>query len=177
MKVRVALCQLMPSVGDVEVNKERIMSCLGSGDADVYVFPELFLTGYGADCSVLKDDVESAIRVISERCRETDTAAVVGSPRYTGDGVMNSLAFLSPDGDVWYDKAHLAKFGIYAENDFIDGQSPVIGHYHGIGFGMSVCYCIVFPDIVHGCSLAHQSQVLCSSGRATKDGQRVCLAC
>ena len=166
MKVRVALCQLMPSVGDVEVNMERILSCIGSGDADVYVFPELFLTGYGADCSVLKDDVESAIRVISERCRETDTAAVVGSPRYTGDGVMNSLAFLSPDGDVWYDKAHLAKFGIYAENDFIDGQSPVIGHYHGIGFGMCVCYDIFFPEILHGCSLRGASVNICVAASA-----------
>ena len=145
MKVRVALCQFMPDVGDVESNGERIISCLRSDDADVYIFPELFLTGYGADCSVLKDEVQDMVRTISEECRKTDTAAVFGSPRYTDDGVMNSLAFLSPDGDIWYDKAHLARFGVYAENEFTEGRSPAIGLYHGIGFGMCVCYDIFFP--------------------------------
>ena len=168
MKIRVALCQFMPDVGDVESNGERIISCLRSDDADVYIFPELFLTGYGADCSLLKDEVQDMVRTISEECRGTDTAAVFGSPRYTDGGVMNSLAFLSPDGDIWYDKAHLARFGVYAENEFTEGQSPVIGHYHGIGFGMCVCYDIFFPEILHGCSLRGASVNICVAASAVQ---------
>lgn len=168
MKVRVALCQFMPDVGDVESNGERMISCLRSDDADVYIFPELFLTGYGADCSVLKDEVQAMVRTISEECRGTDTAAVFGSPRYTDDGVMNSLAFLSPDGDVWYDKAHLARFGVYAENEFTEGRSPAIGLYHGIGFGMCVCYDIFFPEILHGCSLRGASVNICVAASAVQ---------
>ena len=168
MKVRVALCQFMPDVGDVESNGERMISCLRSDDADVYIFPELFLTGYGADCSLLKDEVQDMVRTISEECRKTDTAAVFGSPRYTDDGVMNSLAFLSPDGDVWYDKAHLARFGVYAENEFTEGRSPAIGLYHGIGFGMCVCYDIFFPEILHGCSLRGASVNICVAASAVQ---------
>ena len=168
MKVRVALCQFMPDVGDVESNGERIISCLRSDDADVYIFPELFLTGYGADYSVLKDEVQAMVRTISEECRRTDTAAVFGSPRYTDDGVMNSLAFLSPDGDIWYDKAHLARFGVYAENEFTEGRSPAIGLYHGIGFGMCVCYDIFFPEILHGCSLRGASVNICVAASAVQ---------
>ena len=168
MKVRVALCQFMPDVGDVKSNGERMISCLRSDDADVYIFPELFLTGYGADCSVLKDEVQDMVRTISEECRGTDTAAVFGSPRYTDDGVMNSLAFLSPDGDVWYDKAHLARFGVYAENEFTEGRSPAIGLYHGIGFGMCVCYDIFFPEILHGCSLRGASVNICVAASAVQ---------
>ena len=168
MKVRVALCQFMPDVDDVESNGERIISCLRSDDADVYIFPELFLTGYGADCSVLKDEVQAMVRTISEECRRTDTAAVFGSPRYTDDGVMNSLAFLSPDGDIWYDKAHLARFGVYAENEFTEGRSPAIGLYHGIGFGMCVCYDIFFPEILHGCSLRGASVNICVAASAVQ---------
>ena len=168
MKVRVALCQFMPDVGDVESNGERIISCLRSDDADMYIFPDLFLTGYWADCSLLKDEVQAMVRTISEECRRTDTAAVFGSPRYTDDGVMNSLAFLSPDGDVWYDKAHLARFGVYAENEFTEGRSPAIGLYHGIGFGMCVCYDIFFPEILHGCSLRGASVNICVAASAVQ---------
>lgn len=168
MKADVALCQFVPDVGDVESNASRIVSCLESGDADMFIFPELFLTGYGADCGELRDSVETAISKISDKCRETDCAAVVGSPRYTNMGILNSLAFLSPDGDVWYDKAHLAKFGVYAEDGFIEGHGPTIGYYHGMGFGMCVCYDIFFPEILHGCSLNGSSVNICVAASAVQ---------
>lgn len=168
MKVRVALCQLMPVVGDVESNKEKVISCLRSTDADVFILPELFLTGYGANYAPLREEVVSAISEISATCREADRAVAIGSPRYTDEGIMNSLAFLSPDGDTWYDKAHLARFGVYAENGFSEGNGPAIGHYHGMGFGMCVCYDIFFPEILHGCSLNGASVNICVAASAVQ---------
>ena len=168
MKIDVALCQFTPSVGDVGYNTDRVISCLESDDADVYIFPELFLTGYGADYIHLEKEVMDSLRIISDTCREMDAAVALGTPHYTDSGVMNGLAFLSPDGDVWYDKAHLARFGIYAENEFSEGMSPTIGHYHGVGFGLCICYDIFFPEILHGCSLNGASVNICMAASAVQ---------
>lgn len=168
MEVRVALCQFSPSVGNVENNVSRIESCIGSGRADVYVFPEMFLTGYGADCDPLKEECISAISELSSACREYDCAVALGAPRYEGCSVMNSLAFLSPDGDIWYDKTHLARFGVYAENGFGAGGHPAIGRYRGIGFGLCICYDIFFPEILHGCSLNGSSVNICIAASAAE---------
>lgn len=166
MRVDVALCQLIPSPGKPEKNKDVVCDLLRKGDADVFVFPEMFLTGYGSPCEGLSERVEACIGEISDLCRMTDRAAVVGTPRYESDLVYNSLAFLSPDGDSWYDKAHLAGFGIYAETGFAPGSAPGMGSYHGMLFGMCICYDIFFPEILHGCSLSGASVNICSAASA-----------
>ena len=166
MRVDVELCQFMPVPGNPEKNAARIGSRLREGDADVYVFPEMYLTGYGHPCDGLDERVEMCIGEISDLCRMTDRAVAVGTPRFESDLVYNSLAFLSPDGDSWYDKAHLAGFGIYAETGFAPGNSPGMGSYHGILFGMCVCYDIFFPEILHGCSLNGSSVNICAAASA-----------
>ena len=169
MKVKVGLCQLMPVPEEPAANAERILRCLDSGKADVYVFPELFLTGYGADYTALREETESCLVTISEKCRETDTAAAVSTPRYAGDRIYNSMAFMSPDGDVWYDKVHLANFGIYAETMFTPGERPAsacMGSYHGMRFGMCICYDIFFPEVLHGCSLNGADVNVCVAASA-----------
>ena len=166
MRLDVALCQIMPVPGNPEANTERIVAGLREGAGDVLVFPEMFLTGYGHPCDGLEDRVEACLGEISDVCRMTDRAAVVGTPRYESDLVYNSLAFMSPDGDSWYDKAHLASFGIYAEKGFAPGYAPGMGSYHGVLFGMCVCYDIFFPEILHGCSLNGASVNVCAAASA-----------
>lgn len=168
MIVRVAVCQLRPVPGDVDANVDTVVGCMSSGEADVYVFPELFITGYGADYTLLEDDVRRGISRLSEACRELDVAVAISSPRYSDEGIFNSLAFLSPDGDVWYDKAHLARFGVYAEGMFVEGTGPAMGRYHGMGFGLCVCYDVFFPEILHGCSLRRASVNICVAASAVQ---------
>lgn len=164
----VGLCQFIPVMGDPDANARRILEELSSGPADVCIFPESFLTGYGVDPTGMETEVGRCLGMISDACRESDRAVAVGTPRY-GDGeVFNSLAFLSPDGDVHYDKAHLARFGIYSEDGFSEGSGPAIGRYHGIGFGMCICYDVFFPEILHGCSLGGSSVNICVAASAVQ---------
>ena len=166
MRVDIALCQCVPVPGRPSANARRIAGLMDSLDADVLMLPEMFITGYGAPCDGLREEVESAVGELSDLCRETDRAVAVGAPRYSDGGVYNSLAFLSPDGDSWYDKAHLAGFGIYAETGFLPGSAPAMGSYHGMLFGMCVCYDVFFPEILHGCSLRGAAVNICAAASA-----------
>lgn len=166
MRVEVALCQTRPVAGSPDRNAEHIANLLMSDGADVFVFPECFLTGYGVKPDGIEEETTSAVTKISDLCRKYDKAVAVGTA-YPGDnGPTNSLAFLSPDGDTWYDKTHLAKFGIYAEDGFVPGRKPVMGSYHGLKFGLCICYDIYFPEILHGCSLRRADVNICASAAA-----------
>ena len=167
MELEVGLCQIRPSPGDVESNTDRLLSLLESDGADVLLTPELFLTCYG--CGLPGQEVlENAIGRLSDACRDHDRAIALGAPRYVDGMPRNSLAFLSPDGDVWYDKMHLARFGVYAETGYDEGDGPVMGSYHGVLFGMCVCYDIFFPEILHGCSLRGSAVNICTAASAVQ---------
>lgn len=147
MGVKIALCQAESSVGEVGKNLDRIMNVIIQNRADVYVFPELFLTGYGADYSKLKDDVGYAMDKMALWCMENDIAIVIGSPHYENNSVFNSLFFITQNKRVRYDKMYLAKFGVYTEHEFREGVKPAVAEFKGMKFGLSVCYDIFFPEI------------------------------
>lgn len=168
MRISVELCQLVPAIGDPSRNAETVLDLLGRSESDVFVFPEMFITGYGADLDGMEDAVEQSIGAISDSCRDLDKAVAMGSPRFESGCVRNSLLFLSPDGDSYYDKAHLARFGLYSENGFAEGNGPGIGSYHGMLFGMCICYDVFFPEILHGCSLSGTDVNICSAASAVQ---------
>jgi predicted amidohydrolase len=147
MSVKIAMCQVRSTVGDVGLNLDRILSTISQVNADVYVFPELFLTGYGADYGSLKEDVEMALNKLTLWCSEKDIAIAVGAPMYIKDTIRNSLYFVTQSSTIRYDKLYLAKFGIYSERVFRQGSRPVIAEFKGMRFGLSICYDIFFPEI------------------------------
>ena len=166
MNARIGLCQ-MPAAPTPEANLGTVKKILARDEADVHIFPELFLTGYGYPLEGKDMRVELAMGEISKICEREDRAVAIGMPRFASDGkVYNSLAFVSPDVTVCYDKAHLAQFGPYAEPEFTAGSGPAIAEYHGIRFGLSVCYDAFFPEIMHGNSLRGADVNICVAASA-----------
>ena len=57
-KMKIALAQLNPIVGDVKGNISKLISIRNdlSKDVDIVVVPELYVTGYPIDDLVLRDD-------------------------------------------------------------------------------------------------------------------------
>lgn len=166
MRIDVALCQIRPVPGMPERNAETVANMVMSEAADVLVFPESFLTGYGVRPESVSEGIDAGISKISDLCRKYDKAVALGTAMLSDRGPTNTLAFLSPDGDSFYDKVHLARFGVYAEDGFVPGRKPCMGSYHGIRFGLSICYDIYFPEVLHGCSLRRADVNLCVSAAA-----------
>lgn len=166
MGVKIALCQVRPSVGEVGSNLKRIISVISQTAADVYIFPELFLTGYGAEYKDLEDDIQYAVDKLKIVCGEHDIAVATGVPSFDSDGMKNSLLFVTQNSIVRYDKLYPAKFGIYKEDMFSPGKRPAIAEFKGMKFGLSICYDLFFPEIFRHYAISGADATICISASA-----------
>jgi len=154
MGLRLALCQYKSDKGDVNANLNKIMAVISQTRSDVYIFPELFLTGHGADYASLSSDVQYAIDKMRLWCVEKDIAILVGSPSYSANGMRNSALFITPREVVKYDQLYLTRFDTRAEKAFVRGDRPIVSKFKDITFGFSICYDIFFPEIFRNYALA-----------------------
>jgi len=136
--VRIALCQLNPTVGDFEGNVSLLaeaLSDLPSPPPDMAVFPELFLSGYPPqdllerDWFVKRTEVAlSSVAALSRRFPET--AILVGtitrSGPATGKGLHNSAVLLK-DGDTiaTVHKTLLPTYDVFDEARYFDPGEDV----------------------------------------------------
>lgn len=142
--MRVALCQISNETDNIPKNLNSIIKCLGN-KADVYVFPEMYLTGYFSkkdDPEGVKDAVEK-LRVLAE---QNDICIVVGGPEYTPEGKYNT-AYVITDTVRTYRKIHLPEFGSFTEKGrFVAGKEPMTFEFKDMKFGLCICYDIFFPE-------------------------------
>ncbi|MGH9114717.1 MAG: NAD+ synthase [Acidimicrobiales bacterium] len=145
-RLRVALAQIDPVVGDLGGNAERIVEVLGAADeagADLAVFPELAITGYPPEDLLLKpgfvaDNLAALAKVAAatERC-----VAVVGFVDEQLD--LYNAAAVCAHGEVAgvYHKQLLPNYGVFDEQRYF-APGAGAGELFGIGgvrVGVSVC--------------------------------------
>src|SRR6185312_6525017 len=106
------LAQLTPTPRDPAANAERAAAVLRERpEADIAVFPELYLGGYTLrhlDEVALTAGAEP-LATIAAAAAATRTAVVVGFAERLADGYANSAACLDSDGSLAgiYRKTHL----------------------------------------------------------------------
>ncbi len=166
MGVSLAICQCAAS-DDVYRNLETIRESVRSVKADMYLFPELFLTGYGCrsfDGHVLSE----AAKALADLSRNEDVALAVGMPVCASGKVFNSLMFFTPGSERRYDKLYLANFSPYDEGVFAPGIRPVMVEWKGLKIGLEVCYDVMFPEIHRHYAVKGADLVLVASASAEK---------
>ena len=144
--MRLALCQMNATVGDIAGNAERIRAGRRRGargrGADLVLFPELALTGYPPEDLLLREhflaDAAAALRELAADTR--GVVAIVGFPERAED-VYNSAAVLA-DGSVHaiYRKVYLPNYGVFDEQRYF--QAGPAGAVIDIGeqrVGLTVC--------------------------------------
>ena len=167
MGLRLALCQYQTEIGNVGANLNKVMTAVSQTRSDIYIFPEMFLTGYGADCSLLSEEVQYAVDKMRLWCIERDIAILIGAPSYFPGGIRNSLLFITSGDVVRYDKLYLARFGVYSEKEFAEGDRPVLCSFKGMTFGLSVCYDIFFPEIYRSYAISGADISVCIAASAS----------
>jgi len=167
MGMRLALCQCESAVGDVGANLEKIMSVISRMTSDVYIFPELFLTGHGADYPSLSEDVQYAIDKMRLWCMEKDIAVLVGAPSYHSGGVRNSLLFITSDDAERYDQLCPEHYEMSDENDLACGGGAMLCSFRGMTFGLSVRCDIFFPEMYRNYALSGADINVCAASSAT----------
>jgi NAD+ synthase (glutamine-hydrolysing) len=141
----VALCQLNPTVGDIDGNTRLVLEGLAAAEdagAELALFPELVLTGYPPEDLLLKEhflaDARSALEEVAGATHRT--TAVVGFPERAED-VYNAAAILR-DGQIHgiYRKVYLPNYGVFDEQRYF--QAGSCGAVLDIGaqrVGLTVC--------------------------------------
>lgn len=184
----IAVAQTAPAFLDIARNYQNALELIGSVEADLYLFPELFLSGYTFS------DEEEVARVALEqdnfyfdgfkKLSEERGIAICGgyaeaggpSPRSdTGQGsggarrretgfrpaeTFYNSSFFIAEGKLkgHYRKTHL----FYRETQFFapgDSGFSVV-EYHGTRFGMMICFDWIFPEAARSLALLGAQVVL-----------------
>src|SRR5262245_7523268 len=129
--MRLALAQIDSVVGDLDGNRDRIVTRLGQAreaGADLVLFPELAVTGYPPEDLLLRSGfVQAAERTIREiAAATTDEVALVGFPHFDGD-LFNACAVCS-NGDVKaiYHKRFLPNYGVFDEERYFASSRDLV---------------------------------------------------
>ncbi len=151
--MRLALCQRTPIPNDVEGNLNLMIDDIAANDADMYIFPELFLTGYFFDRDEVHDRIGHALDVLGSISKEKGITIVFGAPEFQGDRTYNCAYAIKSGNVIAYRKIHLPNFPPFDEKErFTPGLGPIVFESHGFRFGLSICYDIFFPELIKSCS-------------------------
>ena len=144
MKLRVALAQINPTVGDLAGNAGLIADSVKSAqeaDANLIVFPEMIVTGYPVEDLALRPSFQAAsIRAVQEIAASItgDIVAVIG---YLDQGPKNAVAVIH-DGKIraTYVKRHLPNYGVFDEfRNFVAGDQSLVVRIHGVDVAVAIC--------------------------------------
>jgi NAD+ synthase len=147
-KIRIALAQLNPRVGDISGNlqKARVARSEAAGKgADLVLFSELFLSGYPPEDLVLKPVFQiAAHRAVEELAKDTNDGGpgvLLGTP-WVEDGKLHNSIVLLDNGEIQATrhKYDLPNYGPFDEKRvFQQGPLPGPVNFRGIRIGVPIC--------------------------------------
>ena len=151
MKLRVALAQINPTVGDLAGNSALIRANLKEGKkagAQVIVFPEMILTGYPVEDLATRPSFQSAsIKALEQLAKDIesdgcgDLVGVVGYLDRNNGAPQNAIALIH-GGQIKarYAKRHLPNYGVFDEyRNFVSGDGTLVARVHGVDIGFAIC--------------------------------------
>lgn len=126
-------------------NFKLIEDHLQNQEADLFLLPEMFSTGFCMDAAEVSDKNIESLEFLKKISKQKN-AAFSGSASVEVEGrFYNRMYFLKPDSEVvFYDKRHLFSFS-GEDKIYTPGKERVIVEYLGIRFLLQVCYDLRFP--------------------------------
>jgi NAD+ synthase (glutamine-hydrolysing) len=156
-RIRFALAQINPTVGDIAGNSRLISEAVAvavAHSASIVAFPEMALTGYPIeDLAFNRDFVQESMAGVSHLAESLtkagfgDIAVIVGYIRestaesHGGAIAHNSLAVLHDGQTVaTYDKQHLPNYSVFDEQRvFNAGRDDLVIDIGGVRTGLLIC--------------------------------------
>ena len=121
--IRIGLCQINTTVGDIEGNTKKILDYIAKGkkmQADLLVFPEMAVTGYPPeDLLFMPKFIEANLKAINKIAKATSSiTALVGFVSKNGD-IFNAAALLHNGKLIrTYCKTFLPNYGVFDEDRY-----------------------------------------------------------
>ena len=148
MKLRVALAQINPTVGDLAGNAALISKYTidaHAASADVVVFPEMVLTGYPVEDLAMRASFRSASKNALAQLVSTLEPSIVSVVGYLDESStgapQNRVAIVHGSKVVaTYTKRHLPNYGVFDEfRNFVPGDSSLVIRVNGVDIGIAIC--------------------------------------
>ncbi|MCA3562304.1 MAG: NAD+ synthase [Aestuariivirga sp.] len=141
----IALAQINPTLGAIKANLDRAREARReTPEADLILFPELFICGYPPEDLVLRPTFVAACReAVEELAKETVTgpAVLMGLPWREGAHLFNSVALLANGKiEAVRHKFDLPNYGVFDEKRvFNAGPAPGPIAFKGVRLGVPIC--------------------------------------
>ncbi|WFE41598.1 NAD+ synthase [Micromonospora sp. WMMD998] len=160
--LRLALCQVNPTVGDLTGNADRVRAWTrkaADSGAQLVLFPELMVTGYPVEDLVFRRSFVAASRATLHRLAadlagdglgdlpvlvgylDADGPPQVSADAEPGRGARNAAALLHR-GEVaaTYFKHHLPNYGVFDEDRyFVPGDTLTVVRLGGVDVALTIC--------------------------------------
>ena len=147
MKLRLALAQINPTVGDLAGNAALVLKLAAdaqSAGAAIVIFPEMVLTGYPVEDLALRPSFQTASKNALETLARQLTPEIVSIVGYLDhiDGKPQNMVAVISGSEVKarYAKCHLPNYGVFDEyRNFVAGDRTLIVRIHGVDVGIAIC--------------------------------------
>ncbi|HEX4636853.1 MAG TPA: NAD+ synthase, partial [Rhizomicrobium sp.] len=145
-RLRIALAQLNPVMGDIAGNLKRARAARAqAAGADVILFSELFIVGYSPEDLVLKpalqEDARAAVEELARDTEDGGAAVLMGTP-WAEAGKLHNAMLLLENGRIAGKsfKVDLPNYGVFDEKRvFAPGPSPRPLALRGAELGVPIC--------------------------------------
>jgi NAD+ synthase len=148
-RLKIALCQIDPVVGDIAGNTAKIIAARAEaarGAADLAVFCELVICGYPPEDLVsraaFQRDCRAAVEDLARATADGGPAMIVGAPWREGEALYNA-ALLLDGGEIRAvrRKVRLPNYGVFDEpRRFTPGPDyPEPTPFRGASLGLMIC--------------------------------------
>ena len=149
--LRIGLCQINTTVGDIEGNTKKILDYIAKGKkmgADLLAFPEMAVTGYPPeDLLLMPKFIEANLKAIQRIAKATTSiTALVGFVDKDGD-IFNAAALLHHGKMIdAYHKTFLPNYGVFDEDRYFHvGKENFIFTLESTPIGPSICEDLWYP--------------------------------
>ena len=169
--MKIEMISARPKIANKQANLQTMKHYIQQTPADLYVFGELFLTGYRC-----KDEYRNlaepltgpSIQFMKKIAKDHNCYIIFGMPLKDDKmpGVIyNGSVLIHPNGTVdKYYKWFLPTFGPFEEKIFFDEGEEINVFDTKFGkIGLIVCYDVFFPELTKTLSLLGANIVICIS--------------
>jgi predicted amidohydrolase len=150
------LAQLPPAADSPIANAARAAHAIGEHpEADLAVFPELFVSGYRLDHldEVAVDPDGPELGFLAKAAAETGTAAIAGFVERSASCFYNSVACFDEEGSLAGVYRKVKLFGGEADA-FLPGRRMLLVELAGRIVAPMVCFDMEFPELARAAALA-----------------------
>jgi NAD+ synthase (glutamine-hydrolysing) len=149
--LRIGLCQINTTVGDIEGNTRKILDYISKGKrmgVDLLAFPEMAVTGYPPeDLLLMTKFIDANLKAVEKIARATSSITVVVGFVNKNRDIFNAAALLHQGKRVdAYAKSYLPNYGVFDENRYFQaGRENFIFTLKATPIGLSICEDLWYP--------------------------------